>query len=118
LSGPDVLLGGGGNTQNGSKDSFLNYFFGAGGSGNGGGVSGVGVGGGIRGSGLSNSISGFPTEKENPLSGRKGFEGNAAAFEMKSLEKHLEAVSLVIYIIERDDIDRSWWWLEQSFGWK
>lgn len=28
----------------------------------------------------------------NPLSGRKGLEGNAAAFEMKSLDKHLEPV--------------------------
>ncbi|GAA5833624.1 hypothetical protein JCM5353_006595 [Sporobolomyces roseus] len=28
--------------------------------------------------------------RENPLMGRKGLEGNAAAFEMKSLEKHLE----------------------------
>lgn len=30
--------------------------------------------------------------RENPLMGRKGLEGNAAAFEMKSLEKHLEPV--------------------------
>ena len=30
---------------------------------------------------------------DNPLSGRRGLEGNAAAFDMKSLDKHLEAVS-------------------------
>jgi hypothetical protein len=29
---------------------------------------------------------------DNPLSGRRGLEGNAAAFDMKSLDKHLEAV--------------------------
>jgi len=42
----------------------------------------VGAGGGVGGQG----------GRENPLHGRKGLEGNAAAFEMKSLEKHLEPV--------------------------
>jgi len=31
---------------------------------------------------------------DNPLSGRRGLEGNAAAFDMRSLEKHIDAVSL------------------------
>lgn len=31
---------------------------------------------------------------DNPLSGRRGLEGNAAAFDMKSLDKHLEAASV------------------------
>lgn len=32
--------------------------------------------------------------KPNPMAGRTGLEGNSAAYDMKSLDKHLEAVSL------------------------
>ncbi|GAA5842376.1 hypothetical protein JCM11251_004210 [Rhodosporidiobolus azoricus] len=70
-----------------AKESFLNYFFGGAGAfpGPGGELMGAGVGG-VGGRGASGGNGG----KENPLLGRKGLEGNAAAFEMKSLGKHLE----------------------------
>ncbi|GAA6023584.1 hypothetical protein JCM10207_005723 [Rhodosporidiobolus poonsookiae] len=70
-----------------AKESFLNYFFG-------------GVAGGEmstshlashgRALGGVDGMGGGAGREGNPLSGRKGLEGNAAAFEMKSLEKHLE----------------------------
>lgn len=64
-----------------AKESFLNYFFGE--------------------SEMSSPGSSMRTRSalpeighkgDNPLSGRRGLEGNAAAFDMKSLDKHLEAV--------------------------
>ncbi|KAI5475490.1 dynamin GTPase [Pseudohyphozyma bogoriensis] len=66
-----------------AKDSFLSYFFG--------------------GSEMPSLQAGRANERgalpdisrrergDNPMSGRKGLEGNAAAFDMKSLDKHLEA---------------------------
>lgn len=77
-----------------AKESFLNYFFGgsegmamaSGSAHQGMGASGSGHG------GRMSSESGAE-RGDNPLSGRRGLEGNAAAFDMKSLEKHLEPVS-------------------------
>ncbi|GAA5980399.1 hypothetical protein JCM11641_001791 [Rhodosporidiobolus odoratus] len=75
-----------------AKESFLNYFFGGAASGAGGALSGergrgvVGSGGSLGGGASASGGSGGG----NPLQGRKGLEGNAAAFEMKSLERHLE----------------------------
>ena len=74
-------------SQGGSqaKESFLNYFFG--------------------GQNGGTTLPVVPTHQsrrsdvgvqrsDNPLAGRKGLEGTAAAFDMKSLEKHmLEPVS-------------------------
>ncbi|GAA5963472.1 hypothetical protein JCM3765_006248 [Sporobolomyces pararoseus] len=87
-----------------AKESFLNYFFGgsdphlAGPASVGAhpgrivGQSGtVGSGSGMLGGGQGQG------GRENPLSGRKGLEGNAAAFEMKSLEKHLEPAPSLNY---------------------
>ncbi|GAA5826136.1 hypothetical protein JCM3770_004054 [Rhodotorula araucariae] len=71
-----------------AKESFLNYFFG------GNPVGAVGAGfagaGGSTAADLAHGAARAEFGRENPLSGRKGLEGNAAAFEMKSLEKHLE----------------------------
>ncbi|KAM0787338.1 hypothetical protein ACM66B_003427 [Microbotryomycetes sp. NB124-2] len=96
-------------SSGGAKESFLNYFFGGQdhlSSGSSHHQSGRlqdssahhhGVGG-SRGSGFAGSSSmligngGATDRSDNPLSGRKGLEGNAAAFDMKSLDKHLEAV--------------------------
>lgn len=62
-----------------AKESFLNYFFG------GSEMSAIG--------GRSSLPDiGRGARSENPLAGRKGHEGSAAAFDMKSLDKHLEAV--------------------------
>ncbi|GAA6042563.1 hypothetical protein JCM8097_003131 [Rhodosporidiobolus ruineniae] len=70
-----------------AKESFLNYFFGGGGDLTAGHLaSGRGVPA-VPGAGGGGQVG---LGKENPLMGRKGLEGNAAAFEMKSLEKHLE----------------------------
>lgn len=74
-----------------SKDaSFLNYFFGASNMAND--YSGVS-------SGSSRGVRAPEPSKEdrsasNPLYGRKGHEGAAAAYDMKSLERHLDAESL------------------------
>lgn len=69
-----------------AKESFLNYFFGG---------SEMGVPG-QRSERLS--LPDIGKERgDNPLSGRRGLEGNAAAFDMKSLEKHLEAVSSLLH---------------------
>lgn len=52
--------------------------------------------------GLGNHRSGFSEfgqnreHKPNPMAGRTGLEGNSAAYDMKSLDKHLEAVSRLI----------------------
>lgn len=78
-----------------AKESFLNYFFGgAGGVGGPGGSSGAGGGdhGLIGGGGHNGTTRRTEAAGSNPMSGRKGLEGNAAAYEMKSLEKHLEPV--------------------------
>ncbi|SGZ28603.1 BQ5605_C027g10385 [Microbotryum silenes-dioicae] len=75
-----------------AKESFLNYFFGGTeltGSEHGG--NGMQHALGSRGAASSIHASMLHERGENPLSGRRGFEGNAAAFDMKSLEKHLEA---------------------------
>lgn len=76
-----------------AKESFLNYFFG--GSEHGAPVSsGTGSSGGSR-SQLPDMAGNVRRQdrSDNPLTGRRGLEGNAAAFDMKSLDKHLEAVS-------------------------
>lgn len=79
----------------GAKDTFLNYFFG--------GASGLPVGG----VGPSSGLGGYHTpaqprlpeyssreHKPNAMSGRTGLEGNSAAYDMKSLDKHLEATPI------------------------
>lgn len=70
-----------------AKESFLNYFFGGSEMSH----SGTGGGGSARRSALPDIGA---AKGDNPLSGRRGLEGNAAAFDMKSLDKHLEAVSI------------------------
>lgn len=84
-----------------AKESFLNYFFGGSeinhaagaGSGSSNAAGGSGQIGGAGGRGLLNATD-RSHRSDNPLIGRRGLEGNAAAFDMKSLDKHLEAVSL------------------------
>ncbi|POY74293.1 hypothetical protein BMF94_2731 [Rhodotorula taiwanensis] len=71
-----------------AKESFLNYFFG-----------GNPTQGDLTGSSAATAAarmgaSGAEFGRENPLTGRKGLEGNAAAFEMKSLDKHLDPAPL------------------------
>ncbi|GAA5943536.1 dynamin-related GTPase DNM1 [Sporobolomyces koalae] len=68
-----------------AKESFLNYFFG----GQEPHLAGPASVGAHPGRIVGQNSSSVAT-RENPLHGRKGLEGNAAAFEMKSLEKHLE----------------------------
>jgi dynamin 1-like protein len=86
-----------------AKESFLNYFFGGNpahgelsGSSAAAAAARMGAGGGGGGGLLGGAGGAEPFGRENPLTGRKGLEGNAAAFEMKSLEKHLEPVSVVL----------------------
>ncbi|KAJ1036352.1 hypothetical protein NDA13_000232 [Ustilago tritici] len=95
------LANGGGNSSGGAKDTFLNYFFG--------GASGLPVGG----VGPASGLGGYHTpaqythqprlaeyshsareHKPNAMSGRNGLEGNSAAYDMKSLDKHLEATPI------------------------
>ena len=78
-----------------AKESFLNYFFGgadmaAPGHTPGGGSTHTGQHGQPPHHRSSTHGSAGPRE-DNPLSGRRGLEGNAAAFDMKSLDKHLDA---------------------------
>ncbi|BGP24158.1 dynamin GTPase [Rhodotorula toruloides] len=96
-----------------AKESFLNYFFG----GNPAGIGGPG--GDLASSHLSSSsraaaaaVAGAGSGafgEHNPLSGRKGLEGNAAAFEMKSLEKHLEPAPMTatgeLALTEREELE-------------
>ncbi|ETS64325.1 hypothetical protein PaG_01170 [Moesziomyces aphidis] len=81
----------------GAKDTFLNYFFG--------GASGLPVGGAGPASGLGGYHAPAPAarlaeyssvreHKPNAMSGRTGLEGNSAAYDMKSLDKHLEATPI------------------------
>lgn len=98
----NIAGGGGPHDRNASaKESFLNYFFGgnpAHGELSGSSAAaaaarmGAGAGGGGGGGLLGGAGGAEPFGRENPLTGRKGLEGNAAAFEMKSLDKHLEPV--------------------------
>ncbi|ORY88161.1 Dynamin central region-domain-containing protein [Leucosporidium creatinivorum] len=70
-----------------AKESFLNYFFGGSEMNpNGDSRNGQRALPDMRGAGQ-----GRAERDDNPLSGRRGLEGNAAAFDMKSLDKHLEA---------------------------
>ncbi|GAA5987046.1 hypothetical protein JCM5350_002830 [Sporobolomyces pararoseus] len=88
-----------------AKESFLNYFFGGAdphlaGPASVGAHPGriVGQSGTVgSGSGMLGGGQGQGGGRENPLHGRKGLEGNAAAFEMKSLEKHLEPAPSLNY---------------------
>jgi len=70
--------------QGNPKDSFLNYFFG-----------GASVAGGSlsdSGAGRRSALPEFGGDRaNNPLIGRKGHEGAAAAYDMKSLDRHLDA---------------------------
>lgn len=73
----------------GKGETFLNYFFGS--------ASGM-----PGPSALGTTTSGFAPAgqsqyggRPNPMAGRMGLEGSSAAYDMKSLDKHLEAVSLV-----------------------
>lgn len=75
-----------------AKESFLNYFFG------GSEMSAIG------GRSPLNDM-GRGERSENPLAGRKGHEGSAAAFDMKSLDKHLEAVSHSLSLYHSNVID-------------
>ncbi|GAA6025342.1 hypothetical protein JCM11491_000686, partial [Sporobolomyces phaffii] len=97
--------GGGGrvdpNNPHSAKESFLNYFFG-GSDPHLAGPASVGAHPGRivgpAGTVGSASVGGSGGHaRENPLHGRKGLEGNAAAFEMKSLEKHLEPAPSLNY---------------------
>ncbi|GAA5898930.1 hypothetical protein JCM5296_004420 [Sporobolomyces johnsonii] len=84
---PNPYVQSAGDRHASAKESFLNYFFG------GSDLSHInGAGGAMGVAAHPGRIVGTGGElgRENPLSGRKGLEGNAAAFEMKSLEKHLE----------------------------
>lgn len=80
--------GGGGNGGAGGRE-FLSYFFG--------GASAMPGSAGISGPGSSvRGAFGESTPREhkpNPMHGRTGLEGSSAAFDMKSLDKHIEAVS-------------------------
>ncbi|EPQ27137.1 uncharacterized protein PFL1_05418 [Pseudozyma flocculosa PF-1] len=90
--------GAGSGAGGGAKDSFLNYFFG--------GASGLPVGGAGAASGYHpapprNALTEFSAhgangrgQKPNAMSGRTGLEGNSAAYDMKSLDKHLEATPI------------------------
>ncbi|KAJ1036254.1 hypothetical protein NDA18_000119 [Ustilago nuda] len=95
------LANGGGNSSGGAKDTFLNYFFG--------GASGLPIGGVGPASGLGGYHAPAPhthqprlaeyshsarQHKPNAMSGRNGLEGNSAAYDMKSLDKHLEATPI------------------------
>jgi len=76
-----------------AKESFLTYFFGGNPVGSVGGLAGGSHGGGgDMAHAHAATRGGAEFGQANPLSGRKGLEGNAAAFEMKSLDKHLEPV--------------------------
>lgn len=82
-----------------AKESFLNYFFG-GSEGMHPGAGGVGSNGqralpDMRGAGEGRAGG----REDNPLTGRRGLEGNAAAFDMKSLDKHLEAVRVLSFFL-------------------
>ena len=81
-----------GRSDNGAAGGreFLSYFFG--------GASGMpGSAGPAAASGIGPSRGAFADpareHKPNPMSGRTGLEGSSAAFDMKSLDKHIEAVS-------------------------
>ena len=77
-----------GSAPGGGKDSFLNYFFG-GASVAGGSLMDTGR------SPRSSAASDFGGDRaSNPLVGRKGHEGAAAAYDMKSLDRHLDADQL------------------------
>ncbi|TNY17892.1 Dynamin central region-domain-containing protein [Rhodotorula diobovata] len=73
-----------------AKESFLTYFFGGNPVGAVGGLAGGGAGDMAHAGTGAGMGRGGELGQANPLSGRKGLEGNAAAFEMKSLDKHLE----------------------------
>ncbi|KAK4046160.1 Dynamin- GTPase protein [Microbotryomycetes sp. JL201] len=105
--GQSYAAGVGAAHSNSAKESFLNYFFGgqdhlgsAGPTSHHHGAAPsrmtdgtVVVGSAGRGSGFAGASMLMAGDRsDNPLSGRKGLEGNAAAFDMKSLDKHLEAV--------------------------
>ncbi|KAE8268522.1 hypothetical protein A4X09_0g3820 [Tilletia walkeri] len=100
------------------RENFLNYFFGgvgpmAGPLAGGGAGSTMGGGGGPRGAtgyihefGVSQRDSRPP----NPMAGRTGLEGSSAAYDMKSLDKHLEAtpISTDEYALsEREELETS-----------
>ena len=79
---------------NGTKDSFLNYFFGGPGSANGSLVVDTGLQTGRNTRSSLQDLSSGQNGGGNPLAGRKGHEGAAAAYDMKSLERHLDADAL------------------------
>ena len=84
------------NDPHSAKESFLNYFFG-GQDPHLSGPASVGAHPG-RIVGQLQMPASVGQGRENPLHGRKGLEGNAAAYEMKSLEKHLEPVRFHIHL--------------------
>ncbi|KAK0524203.1 Dynamin- GTPase protein [Tilletia horrida] len=96
------------------RDNFLNYFFGGAGALPGGqGTGGAGVGAGSRGAtGYIHEFGAGQRESRppNPMAGRTGLEGSSAAYDMKSLDKHLEAtpISTDEYALsEREELETS-----------
>ncbi|GAA99177.1 uncharacterized protein L969DRAFT_47175 [Mixia osmundae IAM 14324] len=87
------------NVQQTAKDSFLNYFFGGQAAQHNAAVS------------RPRSAPGYGDfdhhRADNPLTGRRGLEGSAAAFDMKSLEKHLEAAPLdpTFHMTDREEME-------------
>ncbi|KAK0552380.1 Dynamin- GTPase protein [Tilletia horrida] len=92
----------------GGRDNFLNYFFG--GASAMPGSSSVSAGGaGLRGAGLQ-EFGSQSQSRPNAMAGRTGLEGSSAAYDMKSLDKHLEAtpISTDEYALsEREELETS-----------
>lgn len=89
-----------------AKESFLNYFFGQNGPGPLAGASvdraSVALGGGASTiTPVGRDVSGGEAHTSGLLAGKRNLEGNNAAFDMKSLGKHIEAVSSLFYCVRR-----------------
>ncbi len=74
-----------------AKESFLNYFFGGADMASPGHTPASSVHASQQPHHRSSTHGSAGPREDNPLSGRRGLEGNAAAFDMKSLDKHLDA---------------------------
>lgn len=98
LSASSQSTGAGGNKQG---DGFLTYFFGAT----------AGPGAAIGGASAAGSrATPAPRRNTSLLAGRLGLEGSSAAYDMKSLDKHLEATPLTDnehVLSEREEIETS-----------
>ncbi|CAD6886090.1 unnamed protein product [Tilletia caries] len=100
------------------RENFMTYFFGGvGGGPMAGGLSGGGNGGNAGPRGAAMGTGGYIHEfgvremrAPNPMAGRGGLEGSSAAYDMKSLDKHLEAtpISTDEYALsEREELETS-----------